>query len=162
LRKRYPVIEEQCCDEGDGAHDLVSSETCRTPLWQGKGGLISGRRMAAMANCDRTRSLRTLPAPAANAAARPCRFPFDKIKIDRCFVDDIAETKGSSSIVQAVINIAEARRMTTTAEGVESEQQKEILRALGCTEMQGILFNQPLMVAEIRTMLSQANLAAAA
>ena len=48
------------------------------------------------------------------------RFPFDKIKIDRCFVSDIAEIDGSSAIVQAVVNIAAARNMTTTAEGVET------------------------------------------
>ena len=57
------------------------------------------------------------------------RFPFDKIKIDRCFVNDIAEAEGSSRIVQAVINIARARNMTTTAEGVETEQQRELLLA---------------------------------
>src|SRR6202012_4218999 len=57
------------------------------------------------------------------------RFPFDKIKIDRCFVDDIAEPEGSSCIVQAVVNIATARRMTTTAEGVETEAQRQMLRA---------------------------------
>jgi diguanylate cyclase (GGDEF)-like protein/PAS domain S-box-containing protein len=81
------------------------------------------------------------------------RFPFDKIKIDRCFVDDIAETKGSSSIVQAVINIADAQDMTTTAEGVETEQQKQMLRDLGCTEMQGFLFSRARPVEEIRTLL---------
>ena len=48
------------------------------------------------------------------------RFPFDKIKIDRCFITDIAEPEGSSSIVQAVVNIAADRHMTTTAEGVET------------------------------------------
>jgi diguanylate cyclase (GGDEF)-like protein len=69
------------------------------------------------------------------------RFPFDKIKIDRCFVNDIAEPGGSSSIVQAVVNIAAARHMTTTAEGVETEQQQQLLRALGCSEMQGYLFS---------------------
>jgi diguanylate cyclase (GGDEF)-like protein len=90
------------------------------------------------------------------------RFPFDKIKIDRCFVDDIAETKGSSAIVQAVINIADAQNMTTTAEGVETEQQKEMLRSLGCTEMQGFLFSRPRPVAEIRTLLSPAKRIAAA
>jgi diguanylate cyclase (GGDEF)-like protein len=90
------------------------------------------------------------------------RFPFDKIKIDRCFVGDIAEPEGSSPIVQAVINIAEARSMTTTAEGVETEPQKEMLRALGCTEMQGFLFSRALPAAEIRTMLRQASLVAAA
>ena len=45
------------------------------------------------------------------------RFPFDKIKIDRCFVTDIAETDGSSAIVQAVVNIAASRNMTTVGRG---------------------------------------------
>jgi len=69
------------------------------------------------------------------------RFPFDKIKIDRCFVNDIAEPGGSSCIVRAVVNIAAERHMTTTAEGVETQQQLELLRALGCSEMQGYLFS---------------------
>ncbi|WP_314958470.1 EAL domain-containing protein [Bradyrhizobium cosmicum] len=69
------------------------------------------------------------------------RFPFDKIKIDRCFVNDIAGPDGSASIVQAVVNLAAARRMTTTAEGVETEEQQRLLRALGCSEMQGYLFS---------------------
>jgi diguanylate cyclase (GGDEF)-like protein len=81
------------------------------------------------------------------------RFPFDKIKIDRCFVTDIAEAGGSSSIVQAVVNIASARNMTTTAEGVETEAQKELLRALGCTEMQGYLFSAAKPAAEVRLLL---------
>jgi diguanylate cyclase (GGDEF)-like protein len=83
------------------------------------------------------------------------RFPFDKIKIDRCFVTDIAETGGSSSIVEAVVNIATARHMTTTAEGVETEQQKELLRALGCTHMQGYLFSPARPAAEIRQLLKR-------
>ncbi|MCK1330485.1 EAL domain-containing protein [Bradyrhizobium sp. CW9] len=69
------------------------------------------------------------------------RFPFDKIKIDRCFVNDIAGPDGSASIVQALVNLAAARRMTTTAEGVETEEQQRLLRALGCSEMQGYLFS---------------------
>ena len=67
------------------------------------------------------------------------RFPFDKIKIDRSFVKDIAGPDGSSSILQAVVNIATASNMTTTAEGVETKQQMQLLRELGCTEMQGYL-----------------------
>src|SRR5205814_7550183 len=59
------------------------------------------------------------------------RFPFDKIKIDRCFVNDIGEPNGSASIVEAVVGIATARNMLTTAEGVETEQQLGVLRALG-------------------------------
>ncbi len=77
------------------------------------------------------------------------RFPFDKIKIDRCFINDIAEPDGSSCIVQAVVNIAAERHMTTTAEGVETQQQQELLRALGCSEMQGDLFSPPKSAAEI-------------
>jgi EAL domain-containing protein (putative c-di-GMP-specific phosphodiesterase class I) len=78
------------------------------------------------------------------------RFPFDKIKIDRCFVNDIAEPGGSSCIVQAVVNIAAARHMTTTAEGVETQQQQQLLRALGCSEMQGYLFSPAKPAAEIK------------
>ena len=78
------------------------------------------------------------------------RFPFDKIKIDRCFVNDIAEPGGSSGIVRAVVNIAAERHMTTTAEGVETEAQRELLRALGCSEMQGYLFSPAKPAAEIR------------
>jgi EAL domain-containing protein (putative c-di-GMP-specific phosphodiesterase class I) len=92
------------------------------------------------------------------------RFPFDKIKIDRCFVTDIADAQGSSSIVQAVVNIASSRNMTTTAEGVETPRQKELLRALGCTEMQGYLFSPAKPAAELRDLLiaHQANKAEAA
>jgi EAL domain-containing protein (putative c-di-GMP-specific phosphodiesterase class I) len=81
------------------------------------------------------------------------RFPFDKIKIDRCFITDVAEPEGSSCIVQAVVNIAADRHMTTTAEGVETEQQRDLLRTLGCSEMQGYLFSPPKPAAEIRPLL---------
>jgi diguanylate cyclase (GGDEF)-like protein len=82
------------------------------------------------------------------------RFPFDKIKIDRCFVTDIAEPHGSSVIVQAVVNIATSRNMTTTAEGVETEQQKQLLSTLGCTQMQGYLFSAARPAAEIRKLMA--------
>jgi diguanylate cyclase (GGDEF)-like protein/PAS domain S-box-containing protein len=78
------------------------------------------------------------------------RFPFDKIKIDRCFISDIAELDGSSAIVQAVVNIAASRSMTTTAEGVETQEQREMLRKLGCTEMQGYLFSAAKPGLEVR------------
>jgi diguanylate cyclase (GGDEF)-like protein len=81
------------------------------------------------------------------------RFPFDKIKIDRCFVKDIAGPAGSSSIVQAIVNIAAASNMTTTAEGVETVPQMELLRELGCTEMQGYLFSPAISCTEMRRML---------
>jgi diguanylate cyclase (GGDEF)-like protein/PAS domain S-box-containing protein len=84
------------------------------------------------------------------------RFPFDKIKIDRCFVSDISEVDASSSIVQAVVNIATALNMTTTAEGVETEAQRELLRKLGCTEMQGYLFSAAKPAAEVKRLFAMA------
>jgi diguanylate cyclase (GGDEF)-like protein len=82
------------------------------------------------------------------------RFPFDKIKIDRCFVTDIADPHGSAGIVEAVVNIATERCMTTTAEGVETAQQQQLLRELGCSEMQGYLFSPPKPAAQIRELLA--------
>jgi len=87
------------------------------------------------------------------------RFPFDKIKIDRCFVADIAESSGAPVIVQAVVNIAAASNITTVAEGVETEAQRELLHALGCTEMQGYLFSKPKPAAEVRKLFSPADAA---
>jgi diguanylate cyclase (GGDEF)-like protein len=81
------------------------------------------------------------------------RFPFDKIKIDRCFIKDVAEPGGSACIVQAIVTIAAARHMTTTAEGVETQQQLDTLRKLGCNEMQGFLYSPAIPVAEIFQLL---------
>jgi EAL domain-containing protein (putative c-di-GMP-specific phosphodiesterase class I) len=72
------------------------------------------------------------------------RFPFDKIKIDRSFVADLAEADSSVPIVKAVVSIASARNMTTTAEGVETEFQRDVLRQLGCSQMQGYYFSPAL------------------
>lgn len=76
-------------------------------------------------------------------------FPFDRIKIDRCFVKDLAEDTGSLNIVRAVIGIAKGMRMETTAEGVESTEQLDILRSEGCTEMQGFLLSKPRVARDI-------------
>jgi EAL domain-containing protein (putative c-di-GMP-specific phosphodiesterase class I) len=89
------------------------------------------------------------------------RFPFDKIKIDRSFVNDIVESDGSCAIIQAVVNIAAARNMTTTAEGVETDMQRELLRTLGCTEMQGYLFSPAKPAAEVVALFANQRPAAA-
>ena len=81
------------------------------------------------------------------------RFPFDKIKIDRSFIRNLDGEGASSSIVEAVVNIAAASNMTTTAEGVETEQQRNMLYTLGCTEMQGFLFSPAISTTEIRRLL---------
>jgi len=89
------------------------------------------------------------------------RFPFDKIKIDRSFIKDIGERDDSSAIVQAVVTMAAARYMVTTAEGVETENQREILRRLGCTQMQGYLFSPAIPSPKLSQLLSTHQVAAA-
>ncbi len=76
-------------------------------------------------------------------------FPFDKIKIDRSFVKDIADNAGSLNIVRAVAALANGMGMAATAEGVETREQLDRITAEGCTEMQGYLFSRPLPVHEI-------------
>jgi len=83
------------------------------------------------------------------------RFPFDKIKIDRSFVRGIAESDYSRDIVRAIVNIAKTRQIVTTAEGVETEVQRELLRALGCSEMQGYLFSPPVPAEKLATIIQQ-------
>jgi diguanylate cyclase (GGDEF)-like protein/PAS domain S-box-containing protein len=76
-------------------------------------------------------------------------FPFDKIKIDRSFIDDLLSSADTLKIVQAITSLASGLNMITTAEGVETERQLEIIRAAGCTEMQGYLFSPPRPAAKI-------------
>jgi diguanylate cyclase (GGDEF)-like protein len=77
-------------------------------------------------------------------------FPFDKIKIDRCFVADLSESDADSlAIVRAVARLGDALGMSTTAEGVETKEQLECVRTEGCTEIQGYLFSAPKRADEI-------------
>jgi diguanylate cyclase (GGDEF)-like protein len=81
------------------------------------------------------------------------RFPFDKIKIDRSFISNLTQEGGSSSIVRAVVAMASEHKMVTTAEGVETEEQRNILRQLRCKEMQGFLFSPARSSQDIRKLL---------
>jgi diguanylate cyclase (GGDEF)-like protein len=81
------------------------------------------------------------------------KFPFDKIKIDRSFIEGLAQEGGSSGIVRAVVALASEHRMVTTAEGVETEQQRKMLQQLHCDQMQGFLLSRPKSAPEIATML---------
>lgn len=68
-------------------------------------------------------------------------FPFDKIKIDRSFINDLSSQEEAAVIVNAVATLSQNLGMTATAEGVETENQREQVRAAGYTEMQGFLFS---------------------
>lgn len=76
-------------------------------------------------------------------------YPFDKIKIDRSFVGEMPQMDVCAAIVCAVANLGRSLDIVTTAEGVETEQQFDLLRAAGCTQAQGYLFGRPRPVAEL-------------
>jgi len=82
-------------------------------------------------------------------------FPFDKIKIDRSFVTDLATRADSMAIVRAVTGLGKSLGIVTTAEGVETEAQFDLLRREGCTQAQGYLFSKPRPAAEVEAMLSR-------
>jgi diguanylate cyclase (GGDEF)-like protein len=71
------------------------------------------------------------------------RFPFDRVKIDKSFVHSLGQRKKSDAIVRSVITLCKALNMETTAEGVETEEQYQILAAAGCHEAQGYLLGRP-------------------
>jgi diguanylate cyclase (GGDEF)-like protein len=76
-------------------------------------------------------------------------FPFDKIKIDRSFIQDLSNGVEPLAIVHAVAGLAKCLNMISTAEGVETRQQMEALQTVGCTEMQGYFFSRARPAAEI-------------
>ncbi|QDL94647.1 EAL domain-containing protein (plasmid) [Paroceanicella profunda] len=82
------------------------------------------------------------------------RFAVDKIKIDRSFIEEIGRNRDHSSIVHAIINMANSLGIRTVAEGVETAEQLEIVRAAGCSEVQGYLISRPLRKAELDRFLT--------
>ena len=82
-------------------------------------------------------------------------FPFDKIKIDRSFVTELATRDDSMAIVRAVTGLGKSLGIVTTAEGVETEAQFELLRREGCTQAQGYLFSRPVPAQEVAGLLSK-------
>jgi len=80
-------------------------------------------------------------------------FPFDKIKIDQSFVRDLMVDEGSLAIVRAIAGLGVSFGMTTTAEGVETEEQMRCLNLEGCVEVQGYLYSKPVPANEIIELL---------
>jgi EAL domain-containing protein (putative c-di-GMP-specific phosphodiesterase class I) len=81
-------------------------------------------------------------------------FPFDKIKIDRSFVSELATRNDSMAIIRAVTGLGKSLGIATTAEGVETSAQLELLRREGCTQAQGYLFSKPRPAADVESMLA--------
>ena len=81
-------------------------------------------------------------------------FPFDKIKIDRSFMRDLESRGDSLAIIKAVIGLGHSLGMSTTAEGVETEEQLKAVREQGCNEVQGFLFSPPLEAGQVAALLA--------
>ncbi|RJS91797.1 EAL domain-containing protein [Salinisphaera sp. Q1T1-3] len=80
-------------------------------------------------------------------------FPFDKIKLDRAFIQDLETRQDSQVIVHAVLDIAKGLGMTLTAEGIETSGQADYLRGIGCHEFQGFLFARPAPASELANLM---------
>jgi EAL domain-containing protein (putative c-di-GMP-specific phosphodiesterase class I) len=81
------------------------------------------------------------------------KFHFDKIKIDRSFVQNLGTDPNAAAIVRAVVGLSDALGMAANAEGVETEQQAAMLRSHGCREVQGFLFAKPMPAESLRALL---------
>jgi diguanylate cyclase (GGDEF)-like protein len=77
------------------------------------------------------------------------RLPFDKLKIDRGFVAALDQSANTGVIIQAIVSLGRALGMSVLIEGVETEEQRVLLRLAGCNEMQGFLFAKPGTAVEI-------------
>jgi len=89
-------------------------------------------------------------------------FPFDKIKIDKSYVQEIGMNRESEAIIHSVISLATRLGMSTTAEGVESVAQYDLLLMEGCTEVQGFLFSRPVEANSVRSFMARADFVQAA
>ena len=76
-------------------------------------------------------------------------FPFDKLKIDRSFIQNLLTREGATAIVHAITELANALGIETTAEGVEETAQLMELRAHGCSSVQGYLFSEPMSAPDV-------------
>ena len=82
------------------------------------------------------------------------RFPIDALKIDRSFVRGLGENRNDEALVRTVIALGGTLALRTVAEGVETEQQRQVLTALGCRYGQGFLFAKPMEPAELAARLA--------
>lgn len=71
-------------------------------------------------------------------------YPIDTLKVDQAFVRDATEREDHASLTRTIVAMAQALRMQTVGEGVETDAQRDFLAALGCEELQGYLFSRPL------------------
>jgi diguanylate cyclase (GGDEF)-like protein len=90
------------------------------------------------------------------------KFPFNRLKIDRTFVASLASSGSTGAIIQAIVTLGHGLGMKVLAEGVETDEQRVLLRLAGCDEMQGFLFARPAPAAEIDKFMTRVGRSAVA
>jgi EAL domain-containing protein (putative c-di-GMP-specific phosphodiesterase class I) len=76
-------------------------------------------------------------------------LPIDRVKIDRSFIVELPESKNQRAIVKAIVAMSQVLRMSITVEGIERQQQADLLQRLGCNEGQGYFFGHPMSLSDI-------------
>jgi EAL domain-containing protein (putative c-di-GMP-specific phosphodiesterase class I) len=89
------------------------------------------------------------------------RYPVDKIKIDRSFIANLGVDKEAEAVISAIVKLAGALNLRVIAEGVETIEQRDVLSAAGCREVQGYLYGKPMLSHDICVLLSSKSAAPA-
>ena len=72
------------------------------------------------------------------------RFPINRIKIDKSFIDEIGQSRDADAVANAILTLGHSLGLEITAEGVETEKQVDLLKESGCNEIQGYFYSRPL------------------
>ena len=82
-------------------------------------------------------------------------MPFDEIKIDRCFIQDVTTNQKNASIVESIIALAKIYNFNLIAEGVETKEQLDFLRKIGCENYQGFFFSEPVPIEQLNPIVAK-------
>ena len=90
-----------------------------------------------------------------SSLARLSELPIDIIKIDKSFIDHMGSSDETLALIKSVVDVAKALGLSTVAEGVEEQSQRDLLAALGLTFIQGYLFAKPVPALQAEQMISR-------
>jgi diguanylate cyclase (GGDEF)-like protein/PAS domain S-box-containing protein len=145
VRSIAQVIEEAAFDPADLELELTESSIMRNPE-QAVSKLHALDRLGIRLSIDDFGT-------GYSSLGHLKRFPIRTLKIDQSFIQDITTDPNDAAIAQAIIALAESLQLKVIAEGVETQDQLDLLRRYHCDEMQGYLFARPLPAGELLELL---------